>query len=111
MAENAEINLGIWAALTRLVKWLLGIAALMAIFVWYKPLFDENQRLRSAVLKLDTQIAREEESGRQLRASIEAVSRDPKTVERLAREKFSYAKPGETVIRFDASGAAARAVR
>jgi cell division protein FtsB len=101
VAENAEINLGIWGALTRLVKWLLAIAALMAIFVWYKPLFEENRRLRSAVLKLDDQITREEEVGRQLRGSIDAISRDPKTVERLAREKFSYAKPGETVIRFD----------
>ena len=27
--------------------------------------------------------------------------RDPRTVERLARERLSYAKTGETIIRFE----------
>jgi cell division protein FtsB len=36
-----------------------------------------------------------------LRASIEAMTKDRATVERLAREKLGYAKRGEMVIRFD----------
>ena len=39
--------------------------------------------------------------GKQLRTAIDALRYDPKAVERLAREKFGYAKPGETVIRFE----------
>jgi len=50
---------------------------------------------------LDEQIQKQEETGKQLRNAIEALSHDPKTVERLAREKFGYAKPGETVVRFE----------
>jgi cell division protein FtsB len=30
------------------------------------------------------------------------LQNDPQTVERLAREKLGYAKPDETVIRFEA---------
>jgi cell division protein FtsB len=36
-----------------------------------------------------------------LSAAVEALSNDPKAIERLAREKLGYAKPGETVIRFE----------
>jgi cell division protein FtsB len=36
-----------------------------------------------------------------LSAAIESMNNDPKAVERLAREKLGYAKPGETVIRFE----------
>ena len=38
-----------------------------------------------------------------MKAAINALQKDPKTVERLARERLGYAKPGETVIRFEAS--------
>jgi cell division protein FtsB len=106
VAAKSEVNLGIWSALTRAVTFLLFAAGVLAVLVWYKPLFAENQRLRAAVLRLENEIKQEEEVGKRIRAAIDAVSRDPKTVERLAREKFSFAKPGETVIRFDAAAPA-----
>jgi cell division protein FtsB len=34
---------------------------------------------------------------------VDALSNDPKTVERLAREKLGYARPDETVIHFETS--------
>jgi hypothetical protein len=36
-----------------------------------------------------------------LKASIDAVQNDPKTLERLTREKLGWAKTNETVIRFE----------
>ena len=48
-----------------------------------------------------TRSQKEEEAGRQLRTSIDALRYDPKAVERLARERLGYAKPGEIVIRFE----------
>jgi cell division protein FtsB len=36
-----------------------------------------------------------------LKAEIDALGNDPKTVERLAREKLGYAKPDETVVHFE----------
>jgi cell division protein FtsB len=58
--------------------------------------------MRKEVLRLDTRIEREQEERKQLKSAVETLSNDPKAVERLAREQLGYAKPGETVIRFEA---------
>lgn len=91
----------IWDKLTRLVICLLLIAGLAGIGVWYLPLIRQNERMRKVVLELDHKVQKEVETKKQLTAAIEALSNDPKAVERLAREKLGYAKPGETVIRFE----------
>lgn len=82
---------------------LILVALLLLIGVWYLPLIRTNERYRQELMRLDAQIQREEETARQLKSSIEALRTDPKTVERLARERLGYAKPGETVIRFEAA--------
>lgn len=96
----AEFN--IWDKLTRVVIFLLFIAGLLAVGVWYLPLIRQNERMRQAILKDDERIQKEEETSRQLLNSINALRRDPKAIERLAREQLGYGKPGETVIRFEA---------
>ncbi len=86
------------------------VAGLMLVVMWYLPLVKQNERMRKEILVLSTQIQKEEKTARELKASIEALKHDTKTVERLAREKLGYAKPGETVIRFEepaAGGSAA----
>jgi len=94
------VDLGIWGKLTRVVVFLLCVAFLLAVAIWYLPLIQQNERFRKVVLQLDTQIAKVEDSNRQLKISIDALRYDPKAVERLAREKLGYAKPGETMINF-----------
>jgi cell division protein FtsB len=84
-----------------MVIFLLFLAGLLGVAVWYLPLIQQNQRYRQEILRLDTSIRHEEEASRQLRNSIDVLRRDPKAIERLARESLSYGKPGETVIRFD----------
>jgi cell division protein FtsB len=96
-----KVALGIWDALTRVVIFLLFVAGILLVAVWYLPLIKHNERMRKEILKLDTLIQNEEEKGKQLRTSIDALRRDPKAVERLARERLGYAKPGEIVIRFE----------
>ena len=96
-----HVNLGIWDKLTRLVIFLLFLSGLVAVGVWYYPLIKQNERMRKRILQLDTQIQQQDQACRQLRASIEALCFDPKSLERLARERLGYAKPGETVIRFE----------
>jgi cell division protein FtsB len=96
-----NVDLGIWSKLSRVVVFLLCIAGLLGLALWYLPLIQENERFRKVVLQLDTQIAKVEENNRQLKISIESLRRDPKAVERLARERLGYAKPGETMIHFD----------
>jgi cell division protein FtsB len=95
-----NVDLGIWDKLTRLVIFLLFIAGLLGVAVWYLPLIKQNERLRREILRLDTQIQKEAQTGRQLKAARDALSKDPKAVERLSREWLGYGKPGETIIRF-----------
>jgi len=100
-SSAVNVDLGIWSKLSRVVVFLLCIAGLLGIALWYLPLIQENERFRKVVLQLDKQIAKAEENNRQLKISIESLRRDPKAVERLARERLGYAKPGETMIHFD----------
>src|SRR5437764_3620824 len=99
-----NVDLGIWAKLTRVVIFLLFVAGLLGLAVWYLPLIKQNERMRKEILRLDAQIQKGDESGKQLRNSMDALLHDPKAVERLARETWGYAKPGETVIRFEERG-------
>ena len=97
----SDVNLGIWSKLTRVVTGLLFVAGLLALAVWYLPLIHKNERFRKEVLRLDGQIAKEETTAKELKASIDALRNNPKSVERLARSRLHYAKPGETIFRFE----------
>ena len=56
--------------------------------------------MRQEKLELDTKIQKESEVAKKLDSQLRAL-KDPKTIERLARERLSYAKPGENVVHFD----------
>jgi cell division protein FtsB len=90
----------IWDKLFGLVLVLLVIASLLGVFLWYQPVIQENQRMRRDKLELEKKIEAETETARKLDADVRALQ-NPATVERLARERLSYAKPGESVIHFD----------
>src|ERR1051325_5172264 len=96
-----NVDLGIWGKLTRVVIVLLVIALLGIIWQWYLPLIKQNERMRKNALGLDTQIQNEEATQKQLKSSIDTLRYDTNAVERLAREKLRYAKPGETVVVFE----------
>jgi cell division protein FtsB len=100
-----NVDLGIWSKLTHLVIVLLCIAGVLGVAVWYLPVIRQNERLRRQILKLDAQIAKAEESNRILYRKIESLRFDPKAIERLARERLTYARPNETVIRFEPAAA------
>jgi cell division protein FtsB len=96
-----NVDLGIWSKLTRLIIVLICVAGVLAVAVWYYPLIQQNERMRREIMRLDAQIAKADESNRLLRGSVDALRFDPKALERLAREELGYAKPGETIIRFE----------
>jgi cell division protein FtsB len=96
-----KVDLSIWDKLTRVVIFLLFVAGLLLVAIWYLPLIKENENYRRRILRLDTQIQKEQETVKQLKTSIDALSHDAKAVERLARGELHYAKPGEIVIRFE----------
>ena len=100
MSER-KVDLGIWDKLTKAVVFLLIIAALLAVAVWYLPLIKQNERMRAEILRLEGEVTEEKKIAMRRKVNIEALRNDPETVERYAREKLGLAKPGETVIRFE----------
>ena len=98
--NDESVDLGLWDKLTKVVLVLLVISVVAGIIALCVPLIQQNQRMRQRNLELETQIQREEETARHSKAALDAQRSDPKAVERLAREKLGYAKPGEVVIRF-----------
>jgi len=98
-----NVDLGIWSRLSRLVIFLLLVAGLIGVAIWYQPLIKHNEALRKRIFELEGQVRHDEQENRRLEAMIKAIQQDPRTVERVARENLNWAKPGETVIRFEES--------
>jgi cell division protein FtsB len=96
-----NVDLGIWSKLTKLVVGLVVLAVLLLIGLCYLPVIKENERMRRQILRFQNQIEREEARSKELQAQVDALLHDPKTVERLTREKLGYAKPDEAVVRFE----------
>ncbi len=96
-----SVGVSIWDKLTRFVVFLLFLAGLMGVAIWYLPLIQQNERMRKRIFELDTELQKGEVANKQLRAQIESLAHDPKALERLIRERLGYARPGETVIRFE----------
>ena len=80
---------------------LIVAACLLGVFFWYLPVFEQNERMREKIMALEAQVKAEEGKKEYFERAIRNLKEDPKTVERLAREKLGLAKPGETVIYFD----------
>jgi cell division protein FtsB len=97
-----NVNLGIWGKLYKLTMFLFLLIAMSYVFYrWYLPLIQENQRYRKELLLQEARIVEQEKLRSQLKASIDSLQNDPRTVERLAREKLSLAKTNEMVVRFE----------
>ena len=102
-----NVNLGIWSALTKIVVGLVVIAVLLLIGMCYLPLINQNERMQAENLRLQRELEKESEKSQQLQSQIDALRNDPKTIERLTREKLGYARPDETVVRFESATNAA----
>ena len=99
-----NVDTVIWDKLSRVVLFLLVLAALVWVAVLYFPLMHQNEAMRQQIIEMDQRIQHEETVNRELRLEIDSLKSDPKTVERLAREQLGLARPNETVVRFDVSG-------
>jgi cell division protein FtsB len=96
-----NVDLGIWSKLTKAVIGLVVLAVVLLIGMSYLPLIHENERMQTESLRLKAEIEIQTKTNKMLQAEIDVMRNDPKTVERLAREKLGYAKPDETVVRFE----------
>ncbi len=96
-----KVDLGIWSWLTQAIVALVAIAALLLIGMAYLPEIQKNERMRREIDRLDTELEKQKQISQQLQMEFNALRNDPNTVARLARERLGYAKPDETVIRFE----------
>jgi cell division protein FtsB len=96
-----SVGTNIWDALYRLVLWLLAVAAVVAVIIWYVPKIQQNESMRREIYTLERRLESEQEQSRQHDARLRSLQ-DARTVEKLARERLSFAKPGEIIFRFEA---------
>ena len=96
-----KVDLGIWSWLAQAVVALVAVAALLLIGVTYLPLIQKNEQMRRRIDGLDAELEKQRQTAKELQAEFDALRNDPKTVERLAREKLGYALADETVIHFE----------
>ena len=96
-----NVDLGIWSKLTKIVIALVVVAVLLLIGVCYLPQIQTNERYRQRILYLEKQLEQEQTKSKDLQAQMDVLTHDTRTIERLAREKLGYAKPDETVVRFE----------
>ena len=94
--------MNVWDKLSYAVVASIVLAAVAWAFFQYLPLFQANNQLRRQIYSLDSKIQEQERLSRQLRGQIDALQNDPRTVERQARARLSFARTNETVFRFDA---------
>ena len=97
-----NVDLGIWGKLTRVVMVLFVVAGILGVAFWYLPLIQQNERYRKNIRQLDAQIQKEDQTSRQLKASIDSIRNDRKTVERLVRKQLGYVRTGEILVHFAA---------
>ncbi len=96
-----KVDLGIWSWLAQAVVALVAVAALLLIGMAYLPEIQKNERMRREIQRLDADLEKQKAVSQQLQLEFNALRNDPKTVERLAREKLGYARADETIFRFE----------
>ena len=78
-----DVDLGIWSKLTKVVVALLITAFVLLIGMCYLPLIRQNERMRADILRLHTQLQKEEETSKQLRAEIDFLRNNPPIAEQV----------------------------
>lgn len=91
----------VWLRLTRALWVLVALAIAILIGLCYLPLIRQNESLHKELMRLDQALQQQSEVLARKRLTVQALQTDPKTIERLAREKLGLARPGETVLYFE----------
>jgi cell division protein FtsB len=95
----------VWHILARIVAGLLVAATALLVGLWYRPLIHTNERLRRELNDWQDRVAVARQQVAQKSNDVQLLTSDDRTLERLIRERFGWARPGETVILFKAAPA------
>lgn len=84
----------------RVVSLLVAMVILFLGVMGSIPLWREKAAQHRMLDELREEYAAEQQRERQLQTAIALVKSDPTVVERMAREKFGLARPGEVIFKF-----------
>ncbi len=99
MKDRSEGGMGdllVWMATGFLL-----LAGVFLVWFWYMPVIQKNESMQWEIVALEKEKTRELKKSRQWEETINALQTDRETSERLARERFGYARPEENVARFE----------
>ena len=81
---------------------LLFIVVAGAAVLW--PNYLQCQSLRNELSEKEKLAAEQQREIMQLKQEIEGLRKDPRSIERVAREKFGWCRDNEKIYHFDSSG-------
>ena len=90
---------------TKIRSYLLPIAialALAAGFALLLPVYRAKQKKQTELYRLRQTLAEKEAERNERARQTEALKNSPAAVEQVAREKFRYAREGETLLEYPA---------
>jgi len=102
-SSSDEISLGLWGYANRLLMVLIVLSLIAAAGLSYLPLIQQNRNLRMKLQDVRARYDQYDSEVRELQAQVLALQRDPKAVERAARE-LGMARSGEVIVKFEPAG-------
>lgn len=97
-----------WNALFKVAVASLVLMAVVFVFILYRKPLKERDVLLARKAALEKIVADQRTRFDGLKLRQEKLQTDPRFVEKLAREEFGYARPGEVVFKFEGDASAAR---
>lgn len=89
-----------WVLLYRIGWVAFAILVVIAVISLFVPQINQYREMRRRDAALQEEIRLKEEILRHLKDQQDRLRSDPRFIEKIAREEFGFARPGETVFRF-----------
>ena len=89
-----------WSTLYRVSLTVLAVLLIFGLCSIFIPLLNENRERERKVTALEEELRSKQDNIINVRHQQEKFQTDPTFVEKIAREEFGKAKPGETIYRF-----------
>lgn len=91
----------VWNALYKAALGILALLGLVAVGYAFHGPIKERDHLLGQKKDLAAAVQRERDKLDDLKQRQERLLTDPRFVEKIAREEFGYARPGEIVFKFE----------
>lgn len=89
-----------WVLIYRIAWIAVAILVVVGVIFMFLPQIEQQRELQRKEAQLQEEVRLEEELLQHLKRQQERLRSDPRFIEKIAREEFGLAKPGETVFKF-----------